>query len=149
VSGARVVPGMCDLSSQCAGAFDAGSDDVSTTRAIKGALACVMALLVSLLICRCTGLVSTNIGDIRNSPRQYADKKVIVSGEATRIFSFLVVKYFTLRDSTGEITVVTQRPLPKEGEHLKVRGVVREAFSIGNESFLVIVEESEKANQSS
>ncbi len=101
----------------------------------------IMALFV---VCRCSALFSTNIGDIKNNPRRYADKTVTVSGDVTRTFSLLVIKYFTLRDSTGEITVVTQRPMPKEGEHLTVKGTVRETFSLGSETMLVIMEEPEK-----
>src|SRR5512136_2667067 len=89
-------------------------------------------VLVLLLVCQCSGLMPTKIADIRNNPRQYADKEVTVSGEVTGTFSLVVVKYFTLRDNTGEITIVTQRALPKEGERLKVKGTVREAFSIGS-----------------
>jgi aspartyl/asparaginyl-tRNA synthetase len=89
--------------------------------------------------------MSTKIADIRNNPRHYTDKEVTVSGEVTESFSLVVIKYFTLRDGTGEITIVTQTPLPKEGERLKVKGVVREAFSIGSESLLVIVEEPRRA----
>jgi hypothetical protein len=100
--------------------------------------------LVLFLLCQCSGLISTKIADIRNNPRHYADKEVTVSGEVTGTFSLVVVKYFTLRDNTGEITIVTQRALPKEGERLKVKGTVREAFSIGSESLLVIMEEPEK-----
>ena len=102
-------------------------------------------VLVLFLLCQCSGLMSTKIADIRNNPRQYAGKEVTVSGEVTGTFSLVVIKYFTLRDNTGEITIVTQRPLPKEGERLKVKGTVREAFSIGSESLLVIVEEPERA----
>ncbi len=108
-----------------------------------------LALLVLLGLCQCSGLLSTKIADIRNNPRHYADKEVTVSGEVTGTFSLVVVKYFTLRDNTGEITIVTQRPLPKEGEHLRVRGTVREAFSLGSESLLVIVEEPEHSDRKS
>jgi hypothetical protein len=99
--------------------------------------------LVLFLLSQCS--MSTKIADIRNNPRQYTDKEVTVSGEVTGTFSLVVIKYFILRDNTGEITIVTQRPLPKEAERLKVRGVVREAFSIGSESLLVIVEEPQRA----
>ncbi len=103
----------------------------------------VVVPLVLFLLSQCS--MSTKIADIRNNPRHYTDKEVTVSGEVTESFSLVVIKYFTLRDGTGEITVVTQRPLPKEGERLKVKGVVREAFSIGSESLLVIVEEPRRA----
>jgi hypothetical protein len=94
---------------------------------------------------QCSGLLSTKIADIKSDPRRYADKNVTVSGEVAGTFSLLVFKYFTLRDKTGEITIVTQRPLPKKGERLTIKGVVREAFSLGSETLLVIVEEPEKA----
>ena len=112
---------------------------------MKRSLVYPSVVLVLFLLCQCSGLMSTKIADIRNNPRQYAGKEVTVSGEVTGTFSLIVIKYFTLRDSTGEITIVTQRPLPKEGERLKVKGTVREAFSIGSESLLVIVEEPERA----
>ncbi len=107
----------------------------------------LLACVVTLTLCLCTGYTPTKIADIKNNPRDYAGREVIVSGEVTRTFSLLVVKYFVLRDDTGEITVVTQRVLPREGQRLKVRGIVKEAFSIGNESVLVIEEEPEREKQ--
>jgi hypothetical protein len=102
-------------------------------------------ILIFSILYECSGLMSTKIGDIRNNPRHYADKEVAVSGKVTGAFSLVVVKYFTLQDDSGDITIVTERPLPKTGERLTVKGVVREAFSIGNETVLVIIEEPEKA----
>jgi cob(I)alamin adenosyltransferase len=51
-----------------------------------------------------------------------------------------VVKYFSIRDDSGEIAVVTNKPLPKKGETIKVKGKVQEAFSLGTETLLVIIE---------
>lgn len=111
---------------------------------MKRALTCASVILAFSLLPHCSGLVTTKIGDIDKDPRRYADREVIVSGGVTQIFSLVVIKYFTLKDNTGEITIVTQRPLPREGERLTVKGTVREAFSIGTQTFLVIVEEPEK-----
>lgn len=102
----------------------------------------LVSVLLSLSLC---SLTQTKIGDIKNNPREYVGKEVVVSGTVSRTYSLFVIKYFTLRDKTGEITVVTERPLPREGQHLKVRGVVKEAFAIGSENLLVIQEEPEKA----
>jgi hypothetical protein len=44
----------------------------------------------------------------------------------------------------SEITIVTHRPMPKEGERLTGKGTVREAFSLGSEALLVIEERPEK-----
>jgi hypothetical protein len=112
--------------------------------AMKKTFIYVVVALVPLALCLCTGLTTTKIGDINNNPRDYVGKEVVVSGEVTRRFTLFVVKYFALRDDSGEITVVTERPLPKQGEHLKLRGVVKEAFAIGSESLLVIQEKPER-----
>ena len=93
--------------------------------------------LVLLVSC---GLLSTSVRVIRENPRTFDGKTVTVSGQVKSPTSLLVLKYFTLVDSTGEITVVTGRTLPRAGERLRVRGVVREAFSIGDRSTVVIME---------
>jgi hypothetical protein len=99
-------------------------------------LACFLIVVAT----SCTRFGATRIGDIANHPRDYADKEVSIFGEVTETFSLLVVKYFILRDSTGEITVITERPLPAKGEKIKITGTVKEAFSIGPNTSLVIVE---------
>ncbi len=99
-------------------------------------------LFASLVLSGCGGLFSTPIGKILADPRAYAGKTVTVSGEVTQVFSLVFIKYFRLRDETGEIVVVTDRILPKVGTKIKVKGTVQEAFSIGDQQLIVIVEES-------
>ncbi len=98
-----------------------------------------MAVLVSLTTA-CGRIGSTPIGDILKNPRDHADKKVTVSGTVTEVFSFFVIKYFVIRDETGQIPVVSDKPLPKPGSTLKVTGTVKEAFSLGDQQLLVLVE---------
>jgi hypothetical protein len=98
-------------------------------------------LIISFLSC---GIGTTKIGDIGGHPGDYADKEVTISGEVTETFSLFVVKYFVIRDNSGEISVVTERPLPAKGEQIKVRGTVKETFSFGTKTALVLVETSEK-----
>jgi hypothetical protein len=57
------------------------------------------------------------------------------------------MKYFMVKDKTGEIVVVTKRPLPREGTAIKVTGTVREAFSIADKQVIVIVENAGKEPQ--
>jgi hypothetical protein len=99
----------------------------------------VGAVLALLLLVSC-GLLTTSIRVIRDNPRTFDGKTVTVAGEAKAPTNLLVVKYFTLVDSTGEIVVITERPLPKAGERLRVRGVVHEAYSLGDRSAVVIQE---------
>jgi aspartyl/asparaginyl-tRNA synthetase len=97
----------------------------------------------SLLLCSCDNFFSTPIHKILADPRAYAGKTVTVSGEVTRVLGLAFIKYFKIRDGTGEITVVTEKPLPKVGSKIKVKGTVKEAFSIGDQQVVVIVEKSQ------
>jgi len=99
-------------------------------------------LFSSLILSGCGKLFSTPIGKILADPRAYAGKTVTVSGEVTQVFSFVFIKYLKLKDKTGEIVVVTDKPLPKVGTEIKVEGTVQEAFSIGDQQLIVIVEQS-------
>ena len=102
-----------------------------------------MALLI-FLAAACEGIGTTSIGNILNRPRDYADKKVTVSGEVTEIFSLFVIKYFVVQDKTGQIAVISDKPLPREGITVRVTGTVKEAFSIGDQQLLVLIEEGGK-----
>jgi hypothetical protein len=105
-------------------------------RAIRLGILCVLVMALS----ACGGMSSTPIGKIVDNPREYAGKIVTISGEVGDTFSLVVVKYFTVKDATGELPVVTRRPLPKKGTRIEVRGKVEEAFSIGDRQLLVLVE---------
>jgi hypothetical protein len=83
---------------------------------------------------------STSVADIQAHPRDYAEQEVTVEGEVKEVFGFFMVKYFTLDDGSGEIGVVTERPLPQRGERIRVTGQVRETFSLGDRTALVLVE---------
>ncbi len=105
----------------------------------------IAILLSSLALSGCSGLFSTPIGKILADPRAYAGKTVTVSGEVTQIFSLVFIKYFRLKDETGEIVIVTDKPLPKVGTKISVKGTVQEAFSMGDQQLIVIVEQSKPA----
>src|SRR4030043_947337 len=100
----------------------------------------LIILLFSLLLCNCSSLFTTPINKILENPRDYTGKTVTVSGEVTRVFSLIIIKYFVMRDSTGEVTIVTEKPLPKIGTKMKVKGTVQEAFAIGDQQLIVIFE---------
>lgn len=106
-------------------------------------------LICLILVCcvSCGKMSTTKIGDIQGHPRDYANRKVTVFGEVTETFSLILVKYFTLNDGTGQITVITERPLPAKGEKLKVSGLVQETFALGPRTALVLLEESPKTRR--
>jgi aspartyl/asparaginyl-tRNA synthetase len=98
-----------------------------------------IVLLVCVFSC-CDRISTTQIKQIQENPRQFSEKEVAINGQVVDTFSFIVVKYFSIRDDSGEIAVVTNKPLPKKGETIKVKGKVQEAFSLGTETLLVIIE---------
>lgn len=88
-------------------------------------------------------LTATKIKDILDNPRKYENKEVTVYGTVSDEFSFLVVKYFEIKDDSGAIKVMTARTLPKKGETLTVTGTV-ETIEIGSNRLMMIREKDEK-----
>lgn len=85
----------------------------------------------------------TSIRDILDHPRTYHGKKVTIAGEVTQGVNLLVVRYFIVRDATGEIPVVTQGAVPRVGERVRVTGIVNQAFALGDQSLVVLIETDE------
>ena len=108
---------------------------MSSARRTIGILAVAILLAGS-----CSGLFPTRIGDIHASPRKFDGKQVTVKGTVAEIVNLLFVKYFVVRDETGEIPVVAERILPAMGETVTITGKVQEAFALGDERLIVIVE---------
>ncbi len=91
----------------------------------------------------CETISTTPIKLIIDNPRSYDGKPVSIAGEVADVFSLIVVKGFIVKDATGEIVVITDRMLPKKGSQIKVRGVIKEAFSVGGQQVIVLIEESQ------
>jgi len=106
-----------------------------------------MRLLVgAYMVLAASQVQSAYIKEILNDPRTYVDHTVTVQGEVTGVLSLFVFKYFTLNDRTGKINVVTERPLPRQGQTIKVTGKVKEVFALGSETLLVLVEDDEQSS---
>lgn len=111
---------------------------MGTMSSARGTIVCLA--VAALLAEACSGLLSTRIGDIHASPRQFDGKQVTVKGTVTETVNLLFVKYFVVQDETGEIPVVTERILPAKGETVTISGRVQESFALGDERWIVIVE---------
>lgn len=82
----------------------------------------------------------TAIGDIIKNPRDYEGKSLTIEGKVTDSMSLLIVKYYKIRDNTGEIAVTTKRFLPSVGTKIRVTGTINSAFSLGTEQVVVLNE---------
>ncbi len=96
--------------------------------------------LAAALIAACSTLFANKIGDILKSPGAYEGKDVTIAGKVTATHNLVVVKYYQVDDGSGEIAVVTDNALPKEGDKVRVRGRVNQAFAVGSSRLVVIVE---------
>lgn len=97
-------------------------------------------LLGAALAWGCAALFATKIGDIQKEPGRWDGRTVTVAGKVTGTHNLLVVKYYQVDDGTGDIAVVTNSALPHEGDHVRVKGRVEQAFALGSAHVVVIVE---------
>jgi aspartyl/asparaginyl-tRNA synthetase len=102
------------------------------------------AYLLSLTIVLVGCTTVTPIKKILDNPRDYSEQTVTISGKVTEVMGLVFMKYFVVNDNTGEITVITKRPLPNKGSEIKVTGTVKETFAIGDKQSIVIVESEPK-----
>jgi len=95
----------------------------------------------ALLTVACASLFTTKIGDIQQTPGKYDGTTVTIAGKVSATHNLLVVKYYQVDDGTGQIAVVTGSALPNEGDRVRVKGKVNQAFALGTARLVVIVEE--------
>jgi predicted RNase H-related nuclease YkuK (DUF458 family) len=85
----------------------------------------------------------SEIESLLSNPKAYAGKVVTIEGEVTDRTSFFgAIKFYKVRDKTGEIIVVTKRTLPESKSILRVKGRIDQAFPIGDLKLLVFLEDS-------
>jgi len=89
----------------------------------------------------------TFIGKIIKDPKTYEGKMLTIKGTVTERIQFMVMKYFKLKDRTGEIMVITEEQLPSVGDKISVTGIVHDAFSLGGEQMLVFMEKGDRKSK--
>jgi len=97
------------------------------------------ALAVSI---SCSLFTTTSIGEIVDNSRNFDGRTVTISGEVTESANLVFVRYYVVKDDTGEIVVVATHAVPEKGSHVRVTGVVDQAFSLGESSVVVLKETS-------
>jgi hypothetical protein len=85
----------------------------------------------------------SQIQSVLSNPKAYEGKVVTIEGEvADRTSFFRVIKFYKVRDKTGEIIIVTKKTLPELKSMLRIKGRIDEAFPIGDLKLLVFLEDS-------
>src|SRR5207249_10563367 len=67
-------------------------------------------------------LTATHIKEIRDHPRDYANKEITIYATVTDATSILCVKSFDIQDYTGKLKLVTDALLSARGEKIRVTG---------------------------
>ncbi len=85
----------------------------------------------------------SQIQSILSNPKAYEGKVVTIEGEVTDRTSFFgVIKFYKVKDKTGEIIVVTKRSLPEPRSIVRIKGRINDAFPVGDVKLVVFSEES-------
>ena len=86
---------------------------------------------------------TTSIQKMVNNPSVYAGKELSIEGEITdRTAFFGVLKFYKIKDNSGEIIVITRKSLPELKASASVKGKMDGAFAFGDQKLVVFMEES-------
>jgi hypothetical protein len=94
-----------------------------------------------MVLASCAAILATKISDIKKTPGAFEGRTVTIAGKVTSTYNLVLVKYYEVDDGSGTIPVVTESALPKEGESVRVKGRVNQAFALGTARLVVVVEE--------
>jgi hypothetical protein len=85
----------------------------------------------------------TDIQKISSNPAAYAGKEVAIEGEVMdRTALFGALKFYKIKDKSGEMIVVTKKSLPETRSNVGVKGRIDDAFPMGDQKLVVFVEGS-------
>jgi hypothetical protein len=106
----------------------------------------VAALSLSLVLSGCAGsLRSPDIADVKRNAGHYADRTVTIDGTVTNSWGvpLMPFKLYKVDDGTGEMTVLSRAGsrVPVKGNHVRVRGVVRDIAVLGGQPLGLHLEE--------
>jgi hypothetical protein len=86
---------------------------------------------------------TTSIQKIVNNPGGYTGKELAIKGEVTDRTSFFgSLKFYKLKDESGEMIVTTRKSLPEVKSSAVVKGRIDDAFALGDQKLLVFIEGS-------
>lgn len=108
----------------------------------------VLLLCTSLL--GCGGYVdnlnteNTQISEVKANPNYFFDKDILIEGkvvDATKVLNF---KLFKVQDNSGNIWVLTENSIPKEGQTIKIIASFDVLASFKEHTFGIYVQEKKR-----
>lgn len=105
----------------------------------------ITAFLMAILVSGCAASFrNPDIADVKRNSGHYADRTVTIDGTVTNSWGVPLVpfKLYKVDDGTGEITVLSRGGrTPSKGNHVKVKGVVRDVAVFGGQPLGLHLEE--------
>jgi hypothetical protein len=105
-----------------------GQSSVVSRQAVVAVLA--FASVLTLAGCDKLPFGYTKVNEIVVAPAQFEGKEVKLKGRVRTTLWVPKFKSYTLRDPTGELTVVTQGTLPEKNSDVAIKGVVKSAVIV-------------------
>jgi hypothetical protein len=98
---------------------------------------------------------SKTVNEILADPARYRDRNVSIRGSVEQSYSFANRGVYRVDDGTGQLWIVSDRGVPRQGARVRVTGRIQEGFNIGSlgdrlpagvGSGLVLIESSHRAD---
>jgi hypothetical protein len=89
-------------------------------------------LVVVLAAALTAGCATKSIHNVLADPTRYRDGQVQISGEVVDSYSVLGRGFYRVRDDSGQLWVMSERGVPRDGARVKVKGTIREPFNLGS-----------------
>jgi hypothetical protein len=79
-----------------------------------------------------TACATRTINQVLADPGRYRNKEVKLSGSVVDSYSLVGRGAYRLDDRTGQLWIVSDRGVPRQGARVSVKGTVREGFDLGS-----------------
>ena len=132
------MPDMLDMlrGKRSLNGMDRKDDQREAEAVMKKNILLIVVILITVTGCDYFPFGYTDIKDIVQKPAYYEGKEIKVKGTVSNVFKipFVEIKFYTVKDAGGELTVITDGPLPGTNQDIKIRAVVDSTAIIGGES---------------
>jgi hypothetical protein len=128
------------------GRFGLIKSDFRRTIAMTKAMVAVLLGGFLLVGCAQIGVGFSKIGDVMATPQNYSDKQILIRGTVSNALKlpFIATRLYSVRDSTGEIYVRTDKEPPPAGSEIHIRGVLDTVAVLGNQNVGLHLREIER-----
>ena len=105
------------------------------------------ALVAATLIGGCKLSRPPTVAEILKEPAKYEGKPISVKGTVREPLQFFGHGVCKLDDGTGKLTVITAGTSRSNGAEATITGTVESAFTLGDNTLVVLVEQGAKAEK--